>query len=240
MNFAREAFEFIDGLDQLSTVSEVMDATARILTSYGFEHFSFSWTPRDSDSWPQGVMAHRIPAELFELYVERRYADVDPAMRLLRRSTEPFKWLDVPYDAEQEPRGAEVMRLVADFGLAQGLFVPIPAPLGLSDGNVWMAGPKSDMTARVMPALHLIALYGFQRLHRLIGPPPDSRPQLTAREREVLAWAAQGKSAWEIGEILHIGKRTVDEHAQTACRKLGAANRTQAVAIAIRDRLIDI
>ena len=62
---------------------------------------------------------------------------------------------------------------------------------------------------------------------------------LTSREAEVLTWVARGKSAWEIGEILRITKRTVDEHVQTAVRKLGAANRTHAVAIAIRERLID-
>jgi LuxR family transcriptional regulator, quorum-sensing system regulator BjaR1 len=63
---------------------------------------------------------------------------------------------------------------------------------------------------------------------------------LTSREVEVLTWAAQGKSAWEIGEILEIAKRTVDEHVQTAVRKLGAVNRTHAVAIAVRDRIIAI
>jgi DNA-binding CsgD family transcriptional regulator len=68
---------------------------------------------------------------------------------------------------------------------------------------------------------------------------PTDQSNLTAREREVLAWTSHGKSAWEIGEILGIAKRTVDEHAQTATRKLGAANRTQAVAIAVRDCLID-
>ena len=62
---------------------------------------------------------------------------------------------------------------------------------------------------------------------------------LTPREREVLAWVSRGKSAWEIGQILHITKRTVDEHVQKAVRKLGAVNRTHAVAIALRDRLID-
>ena len=63
---------------------------------------------------------------------------------------------------------------------------------------------------------------------------------LTPREVEVLTWVALGKSAWEIGEILNIAKRTVDEHAQTAVRKLGAVNRTHAVAIAVRDRIISI
>jgi len=72
----------------------------------------------------------------------------------------------------------------------------------------------------------------------LVEPAPAAAYSITPREREVLWWAAQGKSAWEIGEILHIGKRTVDEHTQKATRKLGAVNRTQAVAVALRERLI--
>jgi LuxR family quorum sensing-dependent transcriptional regulator len=63
---------------------------------------------------------------------------------------------------------------------------------------------------------------------------------LTAREIEVLTWVARGKSAWEIGEILHIAKRTVDEHVQTAVRKLGALNRTHAAAMAVRDGIISM
>lgn len=63
---------------------------------------------------------------------------------------------------------------------------------------------------------------------------------LTAREIEVLTWVARGKSGWEIGEILHIAKRTADEHVRTAVRKIGATNRTHAVALAVRDRIIDV
>ena len=68
---------------------------------------------------------------------------------------------------------------------------------------------------------------------------PTSHESLTPREGEVLTWVARGGSASEIGEILHISKRTVDEHVQRAVRKLGATNRANAVAIAIRDGLID-
>jgi DNA-binding CsgD family transcriptional regulator len=63
---------------------------------------------------------------------------------------------------------------------------------------------------------------------------------LTPREREVLTWAARGKSARETAKILHITKRTVDEHVHGAVRKLGAANRTQAVALAFLGRIIDV
>jgi LuxR family transcriptional regulator, quorum-sensing system regulator BjaR1 len=69
---------------------------------------------------------------------------------------------------------------------------------------------------------------------------PTIKGKLTARECEVLRWVANGKSAWEVGEILHITKRTVDEHVQTAVRKLGAVNRTNAVALALRDGIIKL
>jgi DNA-binding CsgD family transcriptional regulator len=65
-------------------------------------------------------------------------------------------------------------------------------------------------------------------------------PTLTRRETEVIGWVAQGKTAWEIGTILKIAKRTVDEHTHSAMKKLGAANRAQAVALALRSRLIEI
>ena len=67
-----------------------------------------------------------------------------------------------------------------------------------------------------------------------------TKSPLTSRENEVLRWVAHGKSAWEIGEILGITKRTVDEDVQTAVHKLGATNRTNAVAIALHDGLIKL
>jgi DNA-binding CsgD family transcriptional regulator len=70
--------------------------------------------------------------------------------------------------------------------------------------------------------------------------PGGRNSQLTAREAEVLTWVARGKSAWEIGEILALSKRTVDEHAATAVKKLGAVSRVHAVALAVRDGLIEV
>lgn len=63
---------------------------------------------------------------------------------------------------------------------------------------------------------------------------------LTARECEVLKWVARSRSAREIAEILDITKRTVDAHVHSAIGKIGAVNKTNAVAIAIRNRLIDV
>jgi LuxR family quorum sensing-dependent transcriptional regulator len=51
---------------------------------------------------------------------------------------------------------------------------------------------------------------------------------------ECLKWAADGKTEWEISAILSISEHTADKHLANARRKLGAANRAQAVANAIR------
>jgi DNA-binding CsgD family transcriptional regulator len=55
---------------------------------------------------------------------------------------------------------------------------------------------------------------------------------LTAREREVLFWVAQGKSNSEIGAILGIVAATVGKHLERIYPKLGVENRTAAASFA--------
>jgi DNA-binding CsgD family transcriptional regulator len=62
--------------------------------------------------------------------------------------------------------------------------------------------------------------------------------RLTGREREVLSLLAQGLQLEEIANRLGIGAETVRTHVRNAAERLGAANRTHAVAIAIRHKLI--
>ena len=62
--------------------------------------------------------------------------------------------------------------------------------------------------------------------------------RLTAREREILALVADGRSNGEIGKQLFISTKTVSVHVSNILGKLGAAGRTEAAAIARRDGLL--
>jgi LuxR family quorum sensing-dependent transcriptional regulator len=237
-SYAKDAFDLIDRLDRLSDTNAVMDAMHRAVAGYGFETLLFTGLPNPEQRFDDVVSGARWLAEWFKIYNQGRYVDADPVIRHLRRAVQPFAWTDVRYDPEAEPRAAELMQLRADFGFGRALVVPVPGPAGSAAG-VSMSGRSPDLTVQSRPAIHLMALYAFDRAASLrVTPRP--KPFLTAREREVLSWIAAGKSAWEIGEILNIAKRAVDGHAQTATYKLGAASRTQAVARAIRDRFISI
>jgi len=63
-------------------------------------------------------------------------------------------------------------------------------------------------------------------------------PRLSAREREVLALLADGKSNKEIAAALKITERTVKFHVTAIFNKLGAENRAQAVTIAHQRGLV--
>ncbi|WP_352916861.1 LuxR C-terminal-related transcriptional regulator [Mesorhizobium sp. M1348] len=53
---------------------------------------------------------------------------------------------------------------------------------------------------------------------------------LTPREFECLKWAARGKSARDVGQILGVSKRTVTFHLENAKEKLGVRTINQAIA----------
>ncbi len=62
--------------------------------------------------------------------------------------------------------------------------------------------------------------------------------ELTAREREVLALLAKGRSNRDVGEALNISENTVRIHVSRILDKLGVTDRTQAVLLAIQKGLV--
>ena len=72
-------------------------------------------------------------------------------------------------------------------------------------------------------------------------PSTSRRPaagELTRRELEVLSGMSHGRSNAQIGAELFLSEDTVKTHARRLFRKLGAADRAQAVAIGLRSGLI--
>ena len=73
----------------------------------------------------------------------------------------------------------------------------------------------------------------------LMAPDPATVSPLTARERDVLAEIAQGRSNREIARALSLSEKTVKTHVSNVLMKLGVADRTQAALLAVRRGLTD-
>lgn len=67
----------------------------------------------------------------------------------------------------------------------------------------------------------------------------DVPPTLSGREAECLLWVSRGKSSADVGQIVGLSPRTVDSYLEKACAKLRVRTRIEAVAVAVRDGLID-
>jgi DNA-binding NarL/FixJ family response regulator len=70
-------------------------------------------------------------------------------------------------------------------------------------------------------------------------PPKGSRGKVTRRQREILQLLADGESPTFAARQLGLSKETVKTHTKNALARLGARNRTHAVAIGLREHLLD-
>ena len=70
-------------------------------------------------------------------------------------------------------------------------------------------------------------------------PPKGSRGKLTQRQRQILQLLADGESTTVAARELDLSEETVKTHIKIALARLGARNRTHAVAIALREFQID-
>ena len=70
-------------------------------------------------------------------------------------------------------------------------------------------------------------------------PPKGSRGKLTQRQRQILQLLAEGESINFAARSLDLSEETVKTHTKNALARLGARNRSHAIAIALRESLID-
>lgn len=214
----------------------VLDA----IREYGFERFIISGLPdRGMDVRPF-VLLSGWDDEWYQRYTKLGYVDVDPVARNCFATTLPFDWSAAPYDRDEDPSAGRVMDEARDFGMDEGLCVPVHLEGGMQ-GVVSLVGRTDWLDEKQRLELHMLALYAHGRL-RFINTMQHApiRRLITPREAEVLKWVAVGKTASEIADITGLSFRTVNQHCENAQRRLGTNNRLHTVVEAIRQKLIEL
>jgi DNA-binding CsgD family transcriptional regulator len=181
-----------------------------------------------------------FPDEWLQESISKNYLQVDAVIQENFASYEIQHW---SVARKKLYRREDINSLSQDFGMRE-CFTHGSRPLaGGQNGSMFCfssSAMKYDMRTvaileLLIPHLHLAFSHIFDNERSNINS-----ALLSSREKEVLNWLNQGKSSWDISVILSISKRTVNFHVYNLIQKLGATNRTQAVAVATRLGLIDI
>jgi DNA-binding NarL/FixJ family response regulator len=117
---------------------------------------------------------------------------------------------------------------------------PASATLAVRSGaaGVVYKDVDPDALVRAIRSVHdghlLLAPEAADALARSAGDAVAGIDALTAREREVLAEIAKGRSNREIARALGVAEKTVKAHVSSLLAKLGVQDRTQAALLAVR------
>lgn len=231
---------FLRSLDRTASGDDVAKLLVAELADLGVAHIMAGTVPaRGTPARQQQghVILNTFPMEWGRRYLTHGYAFHDPTVRRLGTSITPFAWSDATDQFADDAQARRVMDEAADFRLNDGLTIPLMTLDGETAGFS-VSGERLAIDPADRGMLQLIATYAFGHLLLMNGQSPAATARLAPREREALQWAAEGKTDWEIGEVMGISTHGVDFHLRSARSKLGTANRTQAVAIALRRGLI--
>lgn len=231
-----EFLERLTAADSLEPAVAAMDAYLKALTGDCFFLLGES-----GSIW---ILPHAsvgtYPAEWMEIYFRRNYFFDDPMARRARQTAAPFRWSDVHPENDRERL---IMKLAQDYDLVEGIVFPL-VRAGYYSASFSIGGLSLEIPDELLPEIHLATLYFHNKVVSFYDDPGLNEEAisdlLTRRQIECLAWVSNGKTDWEIGEILSIQESTVHSHIEDAKKKLLAVTKAQAVVTAFKAGLIGI
>lgn len=224
------------------TLDEARSTFRAICGHLGFDRFMYAVSLPQSLTGSTVFTLTDYPAGWLARYAEQNYYCLDPVVLHCWNSPLPCNWNE--FDKLVDGPVRQFLAEASEFGLRRGVslgFRGCEGEQALISFSIDQVQPlTSPKSCNAIMVLHSLMPYAHQRIWGLIRG-LDRHFELISlsnREKEVLLWSAEGKTAAEIGSILSIAESTVVFHLKNAAVKLNVSNRSQAVAKAVLLNLI--
>jgi LuxR family transcriptional regulator, quorum-sensing system regulator CciR len=171
----------------------------------------------------------------------------DAVLATAAQSYAPFLWSDISRLIALTQGQRDFMDAAHNAGIGAAVTISIHRSRGADAAGSYsdFAGCCSFMMKSGVPlplgslaAAHYVgamAFDGAENLRRARSGDLRPGPRLTPRQRDCVVLAAQGKSDWEIGQLLGISDSTVHKHIEDAKRRFGVSTRIQLVVRSLFD-----
>lgn len=233
-------FKLLDDIDNVFNSCTGDQFLSKLAERYGLTHIAYLGLniPNTTD---EAYIQTTFSDKWVRRYTSENYIKIDPVVICGLRGILPIDWKLV---RNKNKKVKNFFGEAQELGVGrQGLSFPIH---GVHRENA-IFSINSDVNdvewekiqKAYMRDFQLIAYHFHNNILEKEGNAVEFLNQLTPREIESIKWAASGKTAWETGIIMGIKESTVSFYIEQARVKLHAANKTQAVAKAIRNNLIN-
>lgn len=225
-------------LNRSKSRDDLFEVVSHAIRELGFEYCCYGAGLPQPEQLPKASIYQNYPKGWIEHYAREQFIEIDPTVANGQRSNQLQIWGDPLFNSSKT-----LWHDAQDHGLRVGVAQSAWAAGGVY-GLLSLGRPSDALTDLEIEATVYQIAWVSQALHiamvengRIV---PSSRPNLTRREYEILCWLAQGHTAESIGEKLSISTRTTKFHIGNILRKLGAANKVQAIVTGISTGLIAI
>lgn len=232
------ARQFAEQALQFATEGELATTLETCARELGFHYFALLHHVDLRQRSRAMVHIDNYPAEWSERFIQSRLFLEDPILRASLTTNIGFAWDNVPKLIRLTPSQRRIMEEARRQGIGCGFTVPAHIP-----GEAYGSCSFAAAIGRSFPEKHLLATqlvgsFAFEAARRICGARCRSRPQavhLTPRQHDCLVLVAQGKTDWEIGQILGLQEDSVTKVIDAARRRYDVANRTELVVAALFD-----
>ena len=222
--------DLFTGLNNASNMQDVLDVALKIVKPIGFN--SCAWRSK----LPIPLSNHKFSVlhsneDSVSKKAENGFYDESPLRKHCSKTTEPLIWTGTTNDPIflQAPdlfeeyysaghKGGWGQSIIENKNIYSLFFADSPNILSKKDLQ------HVDYKMQWIATSVLVKMNQFKL---------QSNINLSRREKEILRWSGDGKTAGEIGQILHLSHSTINFHLRNAMFKLDAPNKTNAIVKAI-------
>lgn len=235
--------DFVGRLKRCGTLDAAWEAYNREIRQYGVAHACYGFMPaaprRTVTAEVLTFSSHR--SDFTDAYMSAGHPDHDWSVDWSMRETAAQRWKAPDVLDALTPRQRETEELAYDYGLHEGLVVPLRGPVAASWGGVGLAAAGLDASewGKVLSDSQSYLEAATQAFHETaLANGYFNVFGLTAREREVLTLIASGATRQDIADRLSVSHRTAEVHTYRIRRKLRCVNDAQVAAKALVFNLV--
>ena len=249
LNFVEYVQGCIESISPNMGHDEIESILKRVTEMLGFDHYSLMtggvFGGQEIRGW-EGKRPHRFinfDKNFVDEYSINRLEQHDLILKRGMNAWQPFQWSSIYKTTDLNNGQILLQELSADFGMRDGVIFPTQG-FGDDISLFSLSTARDTYHCHMSIVVQSLILMLINKIHfsikaKYVREHFQDDKKLSARELDVLYWLKEGKTQWEVSQILGISEHTVDTHLRRAKAKLNVSTKEQAIAKTITIRMME-